>query len=48
MASACMAQPVARDDLLSVDELDVGDSTVYAVGRCIVTTVYLDSGVSTA
>lgn len=49
LGSARMEQPaVSRDGLLSVDELDVNDSTVYAVGRCMVTTVYLDSGVAIA
>ena len=41
-------QPVSREDLRSVDELDVDDATVYSVGRCIVSTVYLDSGVANA
>lgn len=48
MAGACMAQPEIREDLLSVDALSVNDRTVYAVGRCIVTTVFLISGFATA
>lgn len=39
---------VPRDDLLSVDQLDVDDASIYSVGRCIVSTVYLNSGVANA